>query len=274
MDTNQHGVFVNAQNKFAMRYAGLDYASNVAVAANNWFHLSVVRSFGPGSGSVLYINGVAAAAATGTYKIERVVNDSEGEPANLADLDTSPLVVGANTGALPGQNNFFSGIIDDLEMFVMGINHTRDFGEFVFQNDNDYAARFKPTNPVDLTGEGTITIADAQLFATNWLFKEELKWTDTLGDKHALVVGDLLSRSKGDFNFDGRVDLADWGMLNSASPGVGAIAMRLIQGGTVPEPGAFILAAIACTGLAMHRRRSFACADCRSLRCDLFSIRN
>ncbi|MGD9635371.1 MAG: PEP-CTERM sorting domain-containing protein, partial [Pirellulales bacterium] len=256
MDTNQHGVFVNSQNKFAMRYAGLDYPSNVAVTANTWFHLSVVRSFGPGSGSVLYVNGVAVAAATGSYKIERVVNDSEGEPANLADLDTSPLVVGANTGALPGQNNFFSGVVDDLEMFVMGINHTRDFGEFVFQNDNDYAAHFKPTNPVDLTGDGAITLADAQMFAANWAFAEQLNWTDTLGDKHSLVVGDLLSRSKGDFNFDGRVDLADWGMLNSASPGVGAIAMRLIQGGTVPEPGTLVLVAIASTAFAARRRRS------------------
>lgn len=274
MDTNQHGVFINSQNKFAMRYAGFDYPSNISATANNWYHLSVVRAFGSGNGSVLYVNGVAVAAATGTYKIERVVNDSEGQPVNLADLDTSPLVVGANTGALPGSNNFFSGIVDDLEMFVMGINHTRDFGEYVFQNDNDYAARFKPTNPVDLTGDGIITLADAQLFASNWLFKEELKWTTNLGEPRSLVVGDLFSRSKGDFNFDGRVDLADWGMLNSASPGVGAIAMQLIQAGTVPEPGAIFLAAFAGTAAMARRRRRIVCADHRLIQRGAVNIRN
>ena len=148
-------------------------------------------------------------------------------------------------------------------MFVMGINHTRDFGEYVFQDNDDYAAHFKPANPLDLTGEGSINFADAQVFASNWLFKEELKWSDTLGDKHALVVGDLLSRSKGDFNFDGRVNLADWAMLNAASPAVGAAAIALIRG-AVPEPSAGLLAAFATVLVACRRRRLAGSRSVRS----------
>ena len=97
MDTNQHGVLINAQNKFAMRYANVDYPSSITVTPNTWYHLAVVRPFGPNNGSILYVNGIAAAAATGTYNIERVAN-AEGQVIDLNDLDTSPLVVGANTG--------------------------------------------------------------------------------------------------------------------------------------------------------------------------------
>jgi len=269
MDSNQHGVSINSAGKFVMRYAYNDYESAKAASANTWYHLSVVRPFGPNNGSILYVNGEAVAAATGRYNIERVAND-EGVIIDQNLLDTSPLVVGANTGIgntepdprpptpTAGSANYFRGIIDDLEMFVMGLNRTRDFGEYAFQNDNDYAAHFKPSNPVDLTGEGTISLADAQVFASNWLYEKELEWVDPLGDDRSLIVGDLISRSKGDFNFDGRVDLADWGLLNSASPGVGAMAMTLIQGGAIPEPSTLLMLAVAGVGLFIPRRRHIA----------------
>lgn len=279
MDSNQHGVSINSAGKFVMRYAYEDYPSTISATANSWYHLSVVRPFGPGNGSILYVNGQAVAAATGLYNTERILLDDQGEETNLDELDTSPLIVGANTGIgptdpasdprpqtpSPGTTNYFRGIVDDLEMFVMGMNAENDFGEYVFQNDNDYAAFFKPTNPVDMTGEGLLTFADAQSFASNWLFERKLEWTDVLGDEHTVIVGDLTSRSKGDFNFDGRTDLADWAMLNSASPGVGAAAMTLIQGGSVPEPSTAVLVGLTSMGIAMCRsRRKYAASqqDC------------
>src|SRR5262249_5634057 len=100
MGTKQHGGFINLAGQFSMRYAGIDYASNISAVANTWYHLSVVRPFGPNHGSILHVNGIAAAAATGQYNIEKVVN-SEGVQIDLDDLDTSPLVVGSNTGATP-----------------------------------------------------------------------------------------------------------------------------------------------------------------------------
>ncbi len=268
MDSSQHGVSIDSTGKFVIRYAYNDYVSDTSAVANTWYHLSVVRPFGPNNGSILYVNGKAVAAAKGSYNIETMLLDDMGQQTNQDLHDTSPLVVGANTGIGPtdplvdprpqtpvaGTTDYFRGIVDDLEMFVMGLNHTRDFGEYEFQSDNDYAAHFKPTNPVDLTGEGTISFSDAQVFASNWLYENTLKWTDSMDDEQSLIVGDLVSRSKGDFNFDGRVDLADWAMLNSASPGVGAAALALINGGSVPEPGTGLLAAIAAMAISFQRR--------------------
>ena len=268
MDSNQHGVSINSAGKFVMRYAYNDYISNKSAVANTWYHLSVVRPFGPNNGSILYVNGEAVAAAKGRYNIETKLLDDMGQVTNQDEHDTSPLVVGANTGIgptnpledprpqtpVPGSTNYFRGIVDDLDMFVMGLNHTRDFGEYQFQFDNGYAAHFKPANPVDLTGEGSITFADAQAFASNWLYENTLKWTDVMGNMQSLIVGDLISRSKGDFNFDGRVDLADWAMLNSANPGVGSAALALING-AVPEPTAGLLAILASVSIAWQRRR-------------------
>jgi hypothetical protein len=278
MDSNQHGVSIDSAGKFVMRYAYNDYVSEKSAVANSWYHLSVVRPFGPNNGSILYVNGEAVAAAKGRYNIETLLLDDQGQQTNQGEHDTSPLVVGANTGIgsstpddprpptpTAGTQNFFRGIVDDLEMFVMGLNHTRDFGEYEFQSDNDYAAHFKPTNPVDLTGEGSISFADAQVFASNWLFENLLEWTDVDDNDQSLLVGDLVSRSKGDFNFDGRVDLADWGMLNSASPGVGAMAMTLIQGGVVPEPSAGVLALSAGVMAFVRRRRRSAQGTTRQI---------
>jgi hypothetical protein len=258
MDSNQHGVLITADGKFAMRYAwtpetNFDYVSDFPVVANQWYHLSVVRPFGPNNGSILYVDGVAEAAATGTYAIEKVVN-AEGVIIDPAANDSSPLVIGASTARdVFGTNFHFSGIVDDLEMFVMGINHTRDFGEYVFQNDNDYAAFFKPDTQGDLTGDNMVTLADAQEFASNWLFENRLVWTNAGGNQQSLVVGDLASRDRGDFNYDGRVNLADWAILQNQSPAAAAAAMRIIQG-VVPEPTSALLVLLAASAICLRLR--------------------
>ncbi len=256
MDTNQHGVLINSENLFSMRYAEVDYVTDVTPMANTWYHLSVVRPFGPDNGSIFYINGVAEAAAFGQYNIERVVNEDT-PSSNIADLDTSPLVVGASTGADHGLGRYFSGVVDDLEMFVMGLNGSNDFGEYVFENDNGYASVFSPAVDGDIDGDSIVSLLDAQLFADNWLREKQLSWTTENGQAFSLVVGDLESRGWGDFNYDGIADLADWAILNNANPSAGAAAMRWING--VPEPAS-------CAGLLMggafllSRRRRKTCS--------------
>lgn len=276
MDTNQHGVLINADGEFAMRYAFsqetidnlatntgqpasdfadiFDYSSGVAAQADTWYHLSVVRPFGPGNGSILYVDGKALAATTGEYNVEVVVNDDFGEPI-LDDLDTSPLVIGANTGnPTYGTEKYFSGVVDDLEMFVMGINADNFFPDYHFEDDNQYALAFKPTTDGDLDGDDDIDLTDAQEFADNWLYRNRVFWTDLNGDEQFLQVGDLESRAKGDFNYDGVVDLADWAVLNNANPTMAAAAIRLIQSGTVPEPvGAALFVVAALVGFAPGR---------------------
>ena len=55
-------------------------------------------------------------------------------------------------------------------------------------------------------------------------------------------------------NYDGRVDLADWGILNTANPAMAAAAMSLIN--SVPEPGSCVLAGVAVAALLACRRRT------------------
>jgi hypothetical protein len=272
MDSNQHGVLINADGKFAMRYAfdyenllnNIDYPSDVDVVANQWYHLSVVRPFGPNSGSILYVDGVAAAAATGQYHIERVAN-AEGVIIDPADNDSSPLVIGASTGRdVFGNAQHFSGIVDDLEMFVMGINHTRDFGEYEFIADNDFAAFFKPQTEGDITGDNMVTLADAQEFADNWLTENRLTWMTAGGEARSLVVGDLNTRSHGDFNYDGRVNLADWAILHNENPAAAAAAMRVITGGAIPEPSTALLIAVVWAVCGVLRTRSKVLRNCVS----------
>jgi hypothetical protein len=239
MDTLQHGALVNASGNFAMRYINTDYDTGVGVLPNNWYHLMVVRPRGSGDGSIMYVNGKAVARAGGTY------SDETGQTAG----DTTPLVVGANTSATAfqvGAVNRFQGLVDDLEMAVMGLNSSADYGEFVFERDNKYAAFFKPSVAADLTADNLVNMADVNIFVSNWQFQNSVG---------GLVVGDLTSRMKGDFNYDGTVNLADWDILNDlAPPGVGAAALALING-SVPEPGAFLLAAMAAAGGLTTRRR-------------------
>ena len=251
MDTNNHGVMINSAGKFTMKYSNVDYPGLTSVVPNTWYHLMVVRPFGPGNGSILYVNGVAEAAATGAYQGEDVPNDE----IAASNQDNSPLVIGANTAESPltlANNSYYRGIIDDLQMFVIGLNNTSDRGEFQFDRDNKYAAHFKPTNVVDLTGDNAITMADVTIFANHWLDEKVLTWTQG-GTQRSLAVGDLTSRMMGDFNYDGRVNLSDWAILNKENPAMASAAMAMIRG--VPEPAAYTLGAIALTAVAIMRRR-------------------
>jgi hypothetical protein len=237
MDTNQHGALINSNGRFSMRYVNTDYDTGVTVTPNTWYHLMVVRPFGSSRGSIMYVNGQAVARAAGVYAGED----------NPVIEETTPLVIGANTGTglQPGLQNRFQGLVDDLEMFVMGLNGARDYGEFIFERDNKYAAFFKPTNAADLTGDNLVNMSDVNVFVGNWLFQ------NTVG---GLAIGDLSSRMKGDFNYDGFVNLTDWEILNDlAPPGVGAAALALIN--AIPEPSGLLLAALA-SAAALGSRRS------------------
>ena len=179
----------------------------------------------------MYVNGKAVARAAGTYR-------GEDDPTNE---ETTPLVVGANTSTVPfqvGALNRFQGLVDDLEMAVMGLNAVADYGDFVFERDNKYAAFFKPVNQADVNGDTLISALDVSTFASNWLSQNVVS---------GLVIGDLTSRLKGDLNYDGFVNLADWDILNDAHPASGAAAWAMISG-AVPEPGSLCLAALAMLG--------------------------
>lgn len=246
MDTNQHGVRIDATGRFSMRYANVDYASNVSVVPNTWYHVEVVRPATSANGSRMFVNGIAVAAAAGSYGV-----------------DSSQLVVGSNTAGTDtsftgGTTEFFSGIIDDLEMFVIGMapaNTTpprpaANYGTFNFATDNAFAA--DPDTGLsgvlgDLNDSGSLTQADKDAFIAGWM---DIKLVN------GIQVGDLSTYAQGDLNFDGITNIFDLALMQSALPGagLGGITEEDLFGSSVPEPAAATLVLFAAAAFAFFRR--------------------
>jgi hypothetical protein len=246
MDTNQHGVRIDSSGRFSMRYAGVHYPSSEpdTVLPNTWYHVEVVRPAGAAGGSRMYVNGEAVAAAPDGY-----------------DDDTAHLVVGSNTGGdesifTGGTAEFFSGIVDDLEMFVIGTttsNPPINYGGFNLAVDNDYIA-----SPVvgisgvagDLNRSGSLTQADKDLFIAGWMDRKVV---------NGVQLGDLTTYGQGDLNFDGITNIQDLLVMQNAiiSAGLEAITAAELQG--VPEPSTVVFAVFAAVtavvlGRAPRRR--------------------
>ncbi|MBN1852123.1 MAG: hypothetical protein JW829_05335, partial [Pirellulales bacterium] len=233
MDTNNHGVRLSETGNWMMRYINLDYDSGIPAVAGQWYHIELVVPDGESLSAQMYVNGIAVAAAFGDYRNR---NQSES------------LVIGANTGFLSGTENFFAGIVDDLDMFVMGVSAKdfNDYGEFNPGTDNEFIAKtMESIDVADVNANGTVDYDDVDAFVAGWFSKNLI---------NGIPVGDLGSRHNGDLNYDGIVDLADWSILNAANPGIGSAAMACIQG--VPEP-----ATIALVSLLL-----FGSLSCRGLR--------
>jgi hypothetical protein len=249
MDTNQHGVRVNSNGKFSMRYAGLDYESSVAVVPNSWYHVEVVRPLGAANGSRMYINGNAVVVTPGGY------ND-----------DWADLVVGANTGGddggthggnppvgfTGGTQEFFSGIVDDLKLFVIGTSTSTNpvnYGDFNFATDNAFAA--SPISGIkgvagDVTNDGFLTQADKDAFIAGWLKKRLV---------NGIQIGDMTSRAQGDLNLDGITNINDLLLLQNSLPGAGLGTITAAELSGVPEPATAALLLLAAMALPRRFRR-------------------
>jgi len=253
MDTNQHGVQINANGKFSMRYANVDYESSVSVVPNNWYHIEVVRPAGAANGSRMYINGVAAAVASGSY-----------------NNDWADLVVGANTagddlgthpdipsplGVSGGTQKVFCGIVDNLKLFVVGTSTSTNpvnYGAFTFPGDNEFAA--SPISglkgiPGDVTNNGIFDNADKTAFIAGWLQKHVV---------NGVQIGDMASHASGDLNFDGITNIQDLLIMQQVLTGAGLGAITSSDLGGVPEPASVALLLLAAFAAPRRIRRSAA----------------
>ncbi|MCA9188247.1 MAG: hypothetical protein KDA99_21615, partial [Planctomycetales bacterium] len=226
-DTEQHGVRISAAGTWIMRYNNVDVDSGVGVQFGEWSHLMLVRPSGAAGGSQLYLNGVAIAARGGGYN----------------GGDERPLTVGANTGdgspVFPGTADFYTGIIDDLELFVLGTSTATqtDYGTFDLGSDNPVAVELLSGFVAgDINGDGVVNgdgtglaaSDDITAYLDNWLFENRV---------NGILTGDVNTRQHGDFDFDGIVDLDDWQVLRMTHPnGAGLNLGALLNARGVPEP--------------------------------------
>jgi hypothetical protein len=229
MDTNQHGVRIGADGKFSMRYNNLNFATDVTATPGTWFHIEVVHPKGDRKGSRMYINGVAKANAGGGYDT----------------ADDSALVVGSNTAGIGviapqftgGTTEFFTGVIDDLQLFVLGFNGrpVGGHGDFNFEADNAFADFTMSGVPGDVNNAGGFTAADVTAFIAGW-GKENVV--------NGQRVGDIVSHGQGDLNYDGVTDVTDLKIIQNLLPAAGLPLITAAQLG-VPEPSTIMLALLA-----------------------------
>lgn len=232
-DTLQHSVRISSSGNWVMQYGGGTYDSGVAVAFDAWSHVMLVRSSDSFNGARLYIDGVAVAAASGGY----------------TGSDNSPLVVGANSGETPGTADYFNGVIDELELFVMGqatASPFDDWGTFDYARDNLIASSMLTGVAGDVDQDGRLTPADIDALSAGFLNRKLV---------NGMLVGDITTMVKGDLNMDGITDLNDAYILHQALVDRGMGGLSQFGFHTVPEPQTWLLTALALTGLVWGYKR-------------------
>ena len=242
LDTNQHGVRISESGNFVMRFNNLDVETNFAATPGVWRHIELVHP--TTGGARMYIDGLGAAAANGGYNTG----------------DEAPLVVGSNTvGTLSnfggGTAEFFTGVVDELSMYVLGTSDAgTDYGTYDFVEDNAIAAAtFGPSpNLLDINQDGSVSGDGTGPAATDDVTAFVEGWqTRTL--VNGILVPDVNTIASGDVNVDGIVNIADWALLNAANPAVGAAILANLSG--VPEPSSVVLLAAGLALCGCRRRR-------------------
>ena len=252
MDSNQHGVRIEG-GKWSMRYAGVDYpgvdGAPESTATSTWQHVMLARP-SIDVGSILYIDGIAVAAAEGGY--DGGANEQ--------------LVVGSNTSRTEdnvfdgGTEEYYHGDLDELTMWVIGqageLSYTddggfpqtlpaADYGEFDPAVDNGYIRDIylgtQGNDLLDFDGNGTVQISagpgdndggDIDAFVAGWMSQQLI---------NGVPVGDLKSLKNGDVNFDGITDLADLAKIRQLNAPFAAAIATALEATAVPEPQSLLI---------------------------------
>lgn len=269
IDTIEHGIFISANNTWGFQYRNASIDTGVLVTdtlnADGWAHvmalggISTTQGTNTTLGGALLINGQVVASSNAAYVAA-----------------TTVLSIGSNQA---GNNNFFQGTLDDIEMLVWGDNSWRGPGVSnqslgylgganwgtLEAGDNQWIALqlaaaaqaasvpFIPGADVNLdgivsgNGTGSIATDDVSAFIHHYGFKNEVG---------AIPVGDWMSRQSGDLNFDGVTDIHDAILLRDAllASGSGSFDFSLLGGASVPEPSTLVLA-VGMAGIGIFVRR-------------------
>lgn len=234
-DTRQHGVRINADGEWQLRYNNNTVDSNVAVNFDQWSHVMVAMPATLPNREVLYVDGVAIAARQSNY----TTSDAENVYALVVGADTG------NTDPTVGDSDWFNGVLDELDMFVWGStydlasNTFTDLGQFDYATDNEFAAGVLTGLAGDVNQDNSLTQADIDDFVSGFSTENRV---------NGVLVGDLNTIRDGDLNFDGITDLLDLGLLRDAisSSGSGSgLNLTALNGLGVPEPSALALTLLA-----------------------------
>ena len=165
MDTNQHGVRISAAGNWSMRYANSRRRFGRCGSDQ-----PVVARYG---GASLWHRDTVAVGSMWTASPWQ-------RPGAITGDDNASLVFGSNTSMdvegnfVGGTEEFFSGVMDNLEMFVLGTStgaNPEDFGTFDPETDNEYVAGAMagvPDGDVDMDG-ALDPVADVDAFVAGWL---------------------------------------------------------------------------------------------------------
>jgi hypothetical protein len=254
-DTDQFRIFISAPDA-GVRYWGMQHGdtnvndndvlvtSTEAVTLNAWTHV-MQRSFN--GDAVLYVNGIGVAHTTNNV-------DTTVETAVTGDVNLVNLVFG---GGVNKTDNFFAGQLDNWALYVNGDNSTvtgppagMDWGDINMETDNDFIKQAVAGKPLgDINLDGSTDEDDITVFIANWLSEKDI---------NGFEFGDLETRQRGDFDYDGDVDLNDALVLRNGllAAGSGAV-LDLSSLGSVPEPTSLVLLVSAfAAAFGWRRRRS------------------
>ena len=260
-DGEQHEFKILSTGFWAPETRNDSVTSTAPVTLNAWTHIAQVRPNGVNGGSLAYVNGRAVVSQTGDYQ------------SSMVDLIVGANAAGDGLGGTitpPEAGSYFQGLIDDIDMYVLG----GSYGAYSYTQDNGYFTDvFLPSKSatysyVDFTGprgvadghndkvwvpgdinfDGVRNQADITAFIAGWRSSNA---TTVLGN--GPKFGDYVTLGKGDLDLDGDTDIDDWVRLRAFFAGSGASLPSLSDLG-VPEPGSAALALAAVIAIVLKRR--------------------
>ncbi|MCO6043120.1 PEP-CTERM sorting domain-containing protein [Aeoliella sp. ICT_H6.2] len=257
------GPAINAQGQWTqINSVHIGVPATVPVEGDTWYHVMhhnyILSEPDEGNNvdalSVVYVDGKAVSANFDVL---------------FAGYNGDLVVGGHDTGE--GYDNFFTGAVDNLEMYVFGDNETgtpgnygdgEDWGTFNYWTDNEWVADWMATNHGSVVG-GTPIVGDTD-------FDNDIDNDDVMalingwrqgnlyqGAHGPSPAGDYLTWQMGDLNFDGVVNLTDWWIMRDVHPDGANLNLAALMGGTsVPEPSSLLIVLGAGGLLAVLRKRA------------------